>query len=123
MFLQTRNKVFSRILSLRPANLCHYSTRSPADLLRSTGLTQKWVNREISNFDYLMQVRIWPDDWYVQMSMELEISLIMKLGLMMCYCIASTVLWESTLGVKNAAYASDQTLWEYCSQERWVIWG
>jgi len=77
-------------LSLRPANLCHYSSRSPADLLRSTGLTQKWVNREISNFDYLMQVSGRPDDWYVQ----LGISLIMKLGLMMCYCIASTVLWE-----------------------------
>jgi hypothetical protein len=75
MFLQTRNKVFSRILSLRPANLCHYSSRSPADLLRSTGLTQKWVNREISNFDYLMQVSGWPDDWYVQTSMELEIVL------------------------------------------------
>jgi hypothetical protein len=89
--------VFSRILSLRPANLWHYSSRSPADLLRSTGLTQKWVNREISNFDYLMQVSSWPDGWYVQTSMELAISLIMKLGLMMCHCIASTVLWEPLL--------------------------
>ncbi|PSN41666.1 Neurobeachin-like protein 1 [Blattella germanica] len=51
-----RNKVFTRILSLRPPNLCHYGSRTPADLLRSTGLTQKWVNREISNFDYLMQL-------------------------------------------------------------------
>jgi len=72
--------VFSRILSLRPANLCHYGSRSPADLLRSTGLTQKWVNREISNFDYLMQVSGSPDDWYVQTSMDLGISLITKLG-------------------------------------------
>ncbi|XP_023703751.1 neurobeachin-like protein 1 isoform X2 [Cryptotermes secundus] len=53
---KTRNKVFTRILSLRPPNLCHYSSRTPADLLRSTGLTHKWVNREISNFDYLMQL-------------------------------------------------------------------
>jgi hypothetical protein len=106
MFLQTRNKVFSRILNLRPANLCHYSSRSPADLLRSTGLTQKWVNREISNFDYLMQVSSWPDDWYVQTRLELEISLIRKLGRMMCYCIVSTVLWESTVGVKTAACTS-----------------
>jgi hypothetical protein len=110
MFLQTRNKVFSRILSLRPPNLCHYSSRSPADLLRSTGLTQKWVNREISNFDYLMQVSSWPDDWNVQTRMELEISLIMKLGLVMCYCIASTMLWGSTLGAENAACTSYQTL-------------
>ena len=103
MSLQTRNKVFSRILSLRPANLCHYSSRSPADLLRSTGLTQKWVNREISNFDYLMQVSGWPDDQYVQTSMDLGISLIMKLGLMMCYCIASAVLWEPLMECRNVA--------------------
>jgi hypothetical protein len=27
---------------------------TPADLLKTTGMTNKWVNREISNFDYLM---------------------------------------------------------------------
>nr|CAD7442709.1 unnamed protein product [Timema bartmani] len=53
---KTRNKVFTRILSLRPPSLYQYGSRSPADLLRSSGLTQKWVNREISNFDYLMQL-------------------------------------------------------------------
>ncbi|XP_063234189.1 neurobeachin-like protein 1 isoform X2 [Bacillus rossius redtenbacheri] len=53
---KTRNKVFTRILSLRPPSLVQYSSRSPADLLRSSGLTQKWVNRELSNFDYLMQL-------------------------------------------------------------------
>ncbi|KAL5005989.1 hypothetical protein ScPMuIL_017147 [Solemya velum] len=51
-----RNKVYSRILSLRPANLIYYGTRSPAELLKASGLTQKWVQREISNFDYLMQL-------------------------------------------------------------------
>ena len=29
-------------------------TRSPRDLLKASGLTQRWVNREISNFEYLM---------------------------------------------------------------------
>ncbi|XP_025103761.1 neurobeachin-like protein 1 isoform X2 [Pomacea canaliculata] len=51
-----RNKVYSRILSLRPPNLIYYGTRSPAELLKASGLTQKWVQREISNFDYLMQL-------------------------------------------------------------------
>jgi hypothetical protein len=27
---------------------------TPADLLKATGCTNKWINREISNFDYLM---------------------------------------------------------------------
>uniref|UniRef100_A0A4W3HXW4 Neurobeachin-like protein 2 n=1 Tax=Callorhinchus milii TaxID=7868 RepID=A0A4W3HXW4_CALMI len=49
-----RNKVYSRILSLRPPNL--YGTRSPQELLKASGLTQKWVTREISNFDYLIQL-------------------------------------------------------------------
>uniref|UniRef100_A0AAX7TCJ9 Neurobeachin-like protein 2 n=1 Tax=Astatotilapia calliptera TaxID=8154 RepID=A0AAX7TCJ9_ASTCA len=52
--LQARNKVYSRMLLLRSLNL--YETRSPQELLKASGLTQKWVNREISNFDYLMQL-------------------------------------------------------------------
>ncbi|KAM9305247.1 neurobeachin-like protein 1 [Gastrophryne carolinensis] len=51
---EVRNKVYSRILSLRLPNL--YGTRSPQELLKASGLTQKWINREISNFDYLIQL-------------------------------------------------------------------
>nr|XP_054599164.1 neurobeachin-like protein 1 isoform X1 [Nothobranchius furzeri] len=51
---EARNKVYSRMLLLRSLNL--YGTRSPQELLKASGLTQKWVNREISNFDYLMQL-------------------------------------------------------------------
>ncbi|KAH9489603.1 Neurobeachin-like protein 1 [Bulinus truncatus] len=53
---QMRNKIYSQILSLRPSNLIYKGQRSPADLLRASGLTQKWVHREISNFEYLMQL-------------------------------------------------------------------
>ncbi|KAJ8389791.1 hypothetical protein AAFF_G00114970 [Aldrovandia affinis] len=51
---EVRNKVYSRILLLRSLSL--YGTRSPQELLKASGLTQKWVNREISNFDYLIQL-------------------------------------------------------------------
>ncbi|CAG01002.1 unnamed protein product, partial [Tetraodon nigroviridis] len=51
---QVRNKVYSRMLQLR--SLSFHGTRSPQELLKASGLTQKWVNREISNFDYLMQL-------------------------------------------------------------------
>uniref|UniRef100_A0A3Q3QH30 Neurobeachin-like protein 2 n=1 Tax=Monopterus albus TaxID=43700 RepID=A0A3Q3QH30_MONAL len=51
---EARNKVYSRMLLLRPLSL--NGTRSPQELLKASGLTQKWVNREISNFDYLMQL-------------------------------------------------------------------
>ena len=50
-----RNKVYSKLLSTRPPNLIHSSSRSPADLLKSSGLTLKWVHREISNFEYLVR--------------------------------------------------------------------
>ncbi|XP_054270115.1 neurobeachin-like protein 1 [Macrosteles quadrilineatus] len=53
---KTRNRVVSRLLGLRPPNLAYNSSRSPADLLRASGLTQKWVNHEITNFEYLMQL-------------------------------------------------------------------
>uniref|UniRef100_A0A452RXT2 Neurobeachin like 1 n=1 Tax=Ursus americanus TaxID=9643 RepID=A0A452RXT2_URSAM len=49
-----QNKVYSRLLSLHSPN--SYGTRSPQELFRASGLTQKWVNREISNFDYLIQI-------------------------------------------------------------------
>uniref|UniRef100_A0A452HZU3 Neurobeachin-like protein 2 n=1 Tax=Gopherus agassizii TaxID=38772 RepID=A0A452HZU3_9SAUR len=49
-----RNKVYSQILSLRSPNI--YGTRSPQELFKASGLMQKWVNREISNFDYLIQL-------------------------------------------------------------------
>ncbi|XP_059178496.1 neurobeachin-like protein 1 [Physella acuta] len=53
---QLRNRIYSHILSLRPLNLTYKGQRSPGDLLKASGLTQKWVNREISNFEYLMQL-------------------------------------------------------------------
>lgn len=48
--------VYRTILDLRPPNLNRVGIRKPAKLLRESGLTNKWVKREISNFDYLMQL-------------------------------------------------------------------
>ncbi|XP_064361708.1 neurobeachin-like protein 2 isoform X1 [Dromaius novaehollandiae] len=53
---KVRNKVYSSILGLRPPNQIYCSSRSPQELLKASGLTQKWVLREISNFEYLMQL-------------------------------------------------------------------
>uniref|UniRef100_A0A8C0QRG5 Neurobeachin-like protein 2 n=1 Tax=Chelonoidis abingdonii TaxID=106734 RepID=A0A8C0QRG5_CHEAB len=53
---QVRNKVYSSILGLRPPNQIYFGSRSPQELLKASGLTQKWVYREISNFEYLMQL-------------------------------------------------------------------
>ncbi|XP_056141782.1 neurobeachin-like protein 2 isoform X2 [Lampris incognitus] len=53
---KVRNKVYSRILGLRPPNLFYFGSRSPQELLKASGLTQKWVCRKISNFEYLMQL-------------------------------------------------------------------
>eukprot|EP00761_Pharyngomonas_kirbyi_P000202 gb/GECH01000202.1/.p1 GENE.gb/GECH01000202.1/~~gb/GECH01000202.1/.p1 ORF type:complete len:3078 (+),score=643.06 gb/GECH01000202.1/:1-9234(+) len=51
-----RNSVYKKILNLKPPNLRHVHGNSPSANLRSSGLTQAWVRREISNFDYLMQL-------------------------------------------------------------------
>ncbi|KAL9958919.1 hypothetical protein ACROYT_G035996 [Oculina patagonica] len=53
---ETRNKVYKKIMSLRPRNLYYIGARSPANLLKASGLTEKWVHREVSNFEYLMQL-------------------------------------------------------------------
>ena len=51
-----RNRVFTKILSQRPPKMVHSTGRSPKDILKSSGLTQKWINREISNLEYLMHL-------------------------------------------------------------------
>ncbi|XP_039235247.1 neurobeachin-like protein 2, partial [Pipra filicauda] len=53
---KVRNKVYSCILGLRPPSQIYFGSRSPQELLKASGLTQKWVLREISNFEYLMQL-------------------------------------------------------------------
>ncbi|GCB70856.1 hypothetical protein scyTo_0008692, partial [Scyliorhinus torazame] len=53
---KVRNKVYSRILWARPTNLFNFNSRSPQELLKASGLTQEWVQRKISNFEYLMKL-------------------------------------------------------------------
>nr|KAF6420831.1 neurobeachin like 2 [Molossus molossus] len=53
---QIRNQVYKWLLRLRPPTQGYLSSRSPQEMLRASGLTQKWVQREISNFEYLMQL-------------------------------------------------------------------
>ena len=43
-------------MGLKPPNLYYSGARSPAQLLKASGLTEKWTRREISNFQYLMQL-------------------------------------------------------------------
>jgi hypothetical protein len=51
-----RNKVYSKFLAFRLPNMVYSSGRTPTDALKASGLTQKWVNRDISNFEYLVSM-------------------------------------------------------------------
>ncbi|XP_063780672.1 neurobeachin-like protein 2 isoform X2 [Pseudophryne corroboree] len=53
---KVRNNVYSRILGLHPPNQLQFGNHSPQKLLEASNLTQLWVWREISNFEYLMQL-------------------------------------------------------------------
>ncbi|XP_068091322.1 neurobeachin-like protein 2 isoform X2 [Hyperolius riggenbachi] len=53
---KVRNKVYTRILGLPTHNQYLFGSRSPQELLQASKLTEKWVWREISNFEYLMQL-------------------------------------------------------------------
>ncbi|XP_016095948.1 neurobeachin-like protein 1 [Sinocyclocheilus grahami] len=66
---EVRNKVYSRMLLLRSLSL--HATHSPQELLKASGLTQKWVNREISNFDYLDKLTVnFPLSWFLAHCIE-----------------------------------------------------
>ncbi|XP_018645460.1 beige/beach protein-related [Schistosoma mansoni] len=51
-----RNKFYSIIMSLRLPRLVCNQGRNPRETLKLSGLTERWVNREISNFEYLMRL-------------------------------------------------------------------
>ncbi|CAH8511048.1 unnamed protein product [Schistosoma mattheei] len=51
-----RNKFYSIIMSLRLPRLVYSQGRNPRETLKLSGLTERWVNREISNFEYLMRL-------------------------------------------------------------------
>nr|CAH8845438.1 unnamed protein product [Trichobilharzia regenti] len=53
---KTRNKFYSVIMSLRLPRLIYNEGRNPREMLKLSGLTERWVNREISNFEYLMRL-------------------------------------------------------------------
>ncbi|KAH3744448.1 neurobeachin 2 [Pelomyxa schiedti] len=57
-FPQRKNRaMYSKIVDiLKPPNLAYSDSRSPADILRSSGLTKQWQMYQLSNFDYLMQL-------------------------------------------------------------------
>ena len=54
--LKMVRKVYREIISLRPPNLNRVGIQKPARLLQQSGLKEKWVRREISTFDYLIQL-------------------------------------------------------------------
>ena len=51
-----RDIVYRKIIALKPANLIHGIARSPQETLRTTEITRNWIQREISNFEYLMYI-------------------------------------------------------------------
>ncbi|VDP71097.1 unnamed protein product [Echinostoma caproni] len=54
--IQMRNKVYCRLISLRFPNQSATNSRSPRELFKASGLTKRWVEREISNYEYLMSL-------------------------------------------------------------------
>ena len=55
---KTRGKVVAKLAYAKPPNIemsvLRSVTKSPRYLLAQSGITQKWVKGEISNFEYLM---------------------------------------------------------------------
>lgn len=54
--LQDKEEFYRKLTARKPKNLYYSGIQNPAKLLRVSKLTNKWVDREISNFEYLMQL-------------------------------------------------------------------
>ena len=53
---QDKDQFYRKLTGQRPRNLYYSGIQNPSRLLRVSKLTNKWVDREISNFEYLMQL-------------------------------------------------------------------
>ena len=51
-----RARAYNNLINIGPSYLKMAAWKSPPELLKRSGLTEKWQKREISNFDYLMQL-------------------------------------------------------------------
>jgi hypothetical protein len=51
-----RKTVLRKILAMRPPRLIRLCSRSVGELLSRSRLTEKWLNREMSNYEYLMHI-------------------------------------------------------------------
>ena len=41
---------------MKPPNLAYSDSRTPEEIFKKSNLTKRWMLRQISNFDYLMQL-------------------------------------------------------------------
>ncbi|VDK20307.1 unnamed protein product [Taenia asiatica] len=51
-----RNKIYTCIMSHQMPQLIYRKGRSPAEVFKFSRLMERWANREISNFEYLMRL-------------------------------------------------------------------
>jgi hypothetical protein len=54
--VKERPRVYKYIVDAKPPNLAYTDQRSPEEILRKSDLTRQWQERQISNFEYLMQL-------------------------------------------------------------------
>ena len=63
-----RDQIVATLIAARPSNLRYHPNKSNEKLFAKSGLTSKWVNRQISNFEYLMQLNTFAGRTYNDLS-------------------------------------------------------
>ena len=63
-----RDAIVATIIDARPVNLKYHPNKSNEKLFAQSGLTSKWAHREISNFEYLMQLNTFAGRTYNDLS-------------------------------------------------------
>lgn len=136
---QVRNKVYSWLLRLRPPAQGYLSSRSPQEMLRASGLTQvrargdistpkvgdaeqppahlppalapqKWVQREISNFEYLMQLNTIAGRTYNDLSQYPVVRALPASSRPLLFTGGQTWSWVLTVSVPKTQLCSPPSL-------------
>ena len=99
-------KVYREIISLRPPNLNRVGIQKPARLLQQSGLKEKWVRREISTFDYLIQLNTIAGRTYNDLNQYPIVSQLLIL-------VSKTTIITSQLKINSSTILCN---YEYCEK-------
>ncbi len=112
---ELRQRAYAIFLQMRPQNLhslCYYS-QNPERLIKKSEITDKWVRREISNFEYLMYLNTFAGRSYNDITQYVHFPLFLPPSLLSLFIRFEKVIQQEDAGTGHRMMANCQPREKY----------